>query len=383
MVVNHLPYKQGSSDLNSNGEITPWGQWFARKFSSYAAKADGYYGSDEVRAVSELQRRVGLPITGVFDVATARHPKVAYPGVTAPKEHRPIWFYSAPGSGAAWDVGPSWEVGKWVAENLNLNHQPIGFPIGGYMGLMGGDPSFSYNDVIAAEGFELERLIASCPDIDNPNVEFWFSAYSQSADGLEDALERLFGDGGRFAHLRSRINGVLNFGNPSRQPGPTKVGNNPPGWGIARKVRSKWLADLVWSITNNGDFYGCADDEIRPLFYAEVVKAKTSLPFFVHVMKIALPVIGQLPFVGPLLAPILALAGPLMSLVSGPDEAVDVRLTQLLSLSGLLQNIPALFTLLGALPGIQIHGEYWMGKPEFGGRSGIQVACDVVRNFRR
>lgn len=397
MNAEHLPYKRGSSDLNTNGEITPWGQWFEKMFRSYAAKVDGYYGNDEANAVSELQRRIGLPVTGVFDEQTAR----ASGFLKAAPPRRPIWIYTAPGSGAPWWGGPSFEVGEWSKNVLHLNHQPIGYPIGGYMGLMGGDPGLSYNEVIAAEDIELARLIAACPDRDNPAVEFWLSGYSQSADGMEDSIVRLFGDGGPFAHLRGRINGSLQFGNPSRQPGPTKVGNNPPGWGISRKTRPDWLKAITWSITAQSpaapDFYACTDDEIRPLFYEWFVRAETDISFAVYTAQIIIPALLNLiaPFLGglvsasavPVLAGATGLPSPLLgTLVGGVAKASNrpnPELIKLLSVQGLLTNIPALIHLLTQLSGIQTHGEYHLPKAEFGGRTGIQVACDVMAGFRR
>ena len=357
------------------------------------------YDANFASIVSEMQKRYGLPVTGIMNYASQL--KCGFVKVESPPQpaYRKIWFYSAPGSGADWWQGPAFDTGQWVKDVLHINHQPVGYPKGGYMGLMGGDPGLSYNDVIAAEGSELERLLDANPDVQeamtlratNPSapveVELWFCAYSQSADGMEDELVRLFGDGGKYAKLRDRINGTLMFGNPSRQPGPTKVGNNPVGWGISRKVRPDWLKALTWSITAEGpgapDFYAACDDEIRPMFYQEIVKANTSLPFIVHVLKIALPVVANIPFIGVLLAPVMLIAEPLMGLVSGPDEPVDKQIEQLLSVQGVLTNLPALIHLLGARPGIGSHGSYYAPHPEFGGRTGIQVACDAVASFRR
>lgn len=405
-----LPYKIGSN----GAEITAWGQWFAKKYASYAAPVDGYYGNAERDAVKELQRRLGIPITGVFDEQTAaRSGFKAGAGAGTPKPvppRRPIWFYSAPGSGANWDVGPSFEVGRWCADNLNINHQPIGFPKGGYLGLMGGDPTFSYNEVIAAEGVELERLLAINPDVQRAmaartidpraavDVELWFSGYSQSADGMEDAVVRLFGDGGRFALIRDRINGLVQFGNPSKQ-----------NTGIARKTRPDWLYGLVKNVTTTGDFYAEVPltDKIRPTFYAAIVKAEMELPFFVYILKIAVPIIIEwasklLPIFGPLLGgfgPMVQLAlgtlnglqgmgnNPLLGNLLGQAGSVDAsdpvpgEMLALLSPTGILQNIPGLIGLIGALPGLQAHGEYHLPKPEFGGRTGIQVGCDLVRTF--
>lgn len=377
-----LPYRLGSS----GAEVTAWQQWFGRYAKSYAPPVDGYYGNADRDATRILQARLGLPVTGEYDTATAA--KTGFPkGVSAPA-HRPIWIYTAPGSGADWWQGPPFEVGEFCKDVLHINHQPVGYPKGGYLGLMGGDPTYSYIDVTGFEGMELERQLAACPDLDDPNLELWFCAYSQSADGMEDALVRLFGDGGRFARLRSRINGVIQFGNPSKR-----------GTGIARKVRPQWLYDLVRNVTTTGDFYAEATDEIRPAFYAIIIQADTELPFFVHVLRIAGPIILQtVPIFGAFLGPlaplgIAAIAGlnavlPLLTGLMGQaqssaDDEVDRKLIDMLSVTGIIKNIPGLITLIGALPGLQAHGEYHLPKPEFNGRTGIQVGCDIVASFRR
>lgn len=305
-------------------------------------------------------------------------------------EFRNIWFLSAPGSGAAWWVGPSFELGEWVKRVLHLNHQPLGFPGGGYLGLMGGDPGLSYNEVIHGQYLELmlqldinpyvQEALQRVADGLDTDIEFWFSGYSQSADGMEDALEKLFGNGGRYAPLRDRINGVIQFGNPSTER-----------TGIARKVRPGWLRALVRNVNTKGDFYAFATDSIRPLFYDEIVEAETSLSFAGHIVKIALPVILNLfgGFAG-------LLQGDLFKLVNLVKQDVDVheddeddhqlvhdRLIALLSPMGILTNIPELLGLLMALPGLQAHGEYHLPKVEFGGRTGIQVGCDLVAAYRR
>lgn len=343
----------------------------------------GTYDQATADAVKNIQPFLNLPATGVANYATQVALGAIAPTAPPPPAHRPIWFYSAPGSGADWWVGPSFEVGKWCQDVLHLNHQPVGFAKGGYLGLMGGDPTFSYNDVIGFEGAELERLLDSNPDVqaalrkaqaaqsagvhvvwvDGVDWEGWFSGYSQSADGMEDALVRLFGDGGKYALLRSRINGVIQFGNPSKRT-----------TGIARKPRPEWLYSLVHNLNHPNDFYAEAPDNIRPPFYKLIVEADTELPFFVHVMKVALPVIAGLPFIGAFLAPIMAIANPLMGLINGPDEPVDKQLVALLSAQGVLTHIPDLLQLVGALPGIQAHGDWGPF---------VQPACDIVASFRR
>lgn len=321
--------------------------------------------------------------------------------------YRPIWCYSAPGSGVPWNVGPPFDLGERCRLVLHLQHQPVGYPIGGYMGFMGGDPKYSYNDIIRLEGAELERLLGINPDVEkamaarraNPTaavaLELWFLGYSQSADGMKRAVERLFGPGGPYELIRDRINGLVLWGDPAK-----------PVTGIARLVYqpAAWVTALTHSITNESptpDFYAEATDNIRPLFYEWIVQAATSLSFIEYSAKIVIPAMLGLvaPFLGsgpaaltnPLAVPILAgasgLAPGLMSTlvggVLGSSEEPDPKLIQFLSVQGILTNLPALLGLLAAMPGIGVHGDYYAPKPEFGGKSGFDVGFDIIAGFRR
>jgi len=388
-----LPFKKGSS----GPEIKAWQEWaygYAKSYADLIGPKDSYYGLGEVAFTSEMQRRLKLPQTGVFDEFTAS--KVGFRGAKPPVR-RKIWFYTAPGSGADWWLGPSFDLGERSKNILNINHQPLAFTKGGYLGLMGGDPGFSYNEVTYDQYKSLEYNLDHCPDINDPDVEFWFSGYSQSADGMEDALEILFGDGGfihpgdptrtpsapgKYRHLRDRINGLVQFGNPSTK-----------GTGIANKVRPAWLDAKIHNINYANDFYAVAPDAIRRNFYAIIVQADLSLPFFIHVLKIAGPIIlGTIPVLGGFLGPLapLVIAGAtglngLLPLLTGlvgqaqtaQDDEVDRKLIEMLSVTGLIGNIPGLIGLVAALPGLQAHGGYPFD-PVMMDRS-----YDVVAGFRR
>lgn len=388
----------GSNDGNTGGEVTRFGQWFNRYAASYAPPVDGYYGYAERDAVRILQDRLrksgkAVSVTGEFDLATQAAVGYKVKGATTPPVvvHRPIWMYSAPGSGAPGNVGPSFQLGERCRNVLHINHQWLGYPIGGYLGFMGGDPKFSYNEVIGFLDVDLERQIAACPDLNDPNLEFWFSAYSQSADGMLLSILRLFGDGGRFAHLRNRINGIIMFGNPAT-----------PGTGIARRTFPAWLNALTRNINYANDFYAVAPDAIRPAMYGIIVQAEMELPFFVHVLRIAVPVIQKwAATVLPMVAPLLAGFGPLMQmglgLISGlqglgsnpllgsmigqagssKDTKVDEELIALLEPMGLLSHAGDLIGLVGALPGLQAHGGYELDPVM------MDRAYDVVAGFRR
>lgn len=376
-------------------------------------------------AVNEQVRkgqRQGVYVTtgGVFDWTTQEQMGLLpVAGTPPPLVYRPIYFFSAPGSGANNLVGPSSDVGNYVSDGwgqpgmaLGLNHWRLNYPIGGYLGLMGGDPGESYIEVITAEGADLEVQVQLAIDEAKSrgrlaDIEFWFSSYSQGADGMKKAVARLFGDGGRFAQYRDRINGLILFGDPSRQPGPVKAGAgiegyNPKGYGIARYEAPAWLQALTWSITTDGDMYACTeDDTLLPGFYRWFIAAETSLSFVEMSAGIVIPAIASyLNIAGPLIGGIFGAAGaaiigaatgvgiPFLTQMLGTGAVDDPYVVQLrndLSASGLLTigGIEKLFKTLIALPGIQTHGMYFDPRPEFGGRTGVQVGYDIVASFRR
>jgi len=419
-----LPYKLGSS----GAEVTAWQTWAKKSFKAYAdllGPVDGYYGNSDAAFTREMQRRLGLVQDGIFGERTAAAVGYRPPGGTVPvvETRRPIWFYSCPGSGADWWLGPSYDVGQMVAgtgwnepnrQSLRINHQPVGYPKGGYLGLMGGDPTFSYLEVIQAQKVELARLLRENPDVQEAmsvrrvhptarvGVELWPSGYSQSADGMCDAVAELFGDGGEFALIRDRINGVICFGNPAT-----------PVTGIARKTYPDWLNRLMVNVNTRDDFYAVAKDHIRPAFYAEIIKAEAELPFFVHLLRIAVPIILDwaaviTPFLRPLLggspfAPAVQMALPLIGglgqlgntpalsmlfglAASGQDQETTKAIRDILAPKGLLTSVPDLIQLVGALGGLQSHGLYHAiapARPEFGNRTGTQLAYDHIAAFRR
>lgn len=386
-----LPYKRGS-----NGpEIRAWQDWAERYAPSYfhlLGPKDSYYGLGEEAFVKKMQQNLFIPETGVFDELTASMVNFKSKFVTAPTitQRRKIWFYSAPGSGADWWFGPSFELGEQCKNILKINHQPISFMKGGYLGLLGGDPKNSYIEVIYDQYKSLQYLLQTNPDIKDPAIEIWLSGYSQSADGMLEAANKLFGDDGEFQHLRNRINKLVLFGNPGT-----------PKTGIARKTFPEWLNKLTVNVNTAGDFYAYANDDIRPLFYEWFIQAETEIPFVIYCAQIIIPALLNLvaPFLGggltglasPVATGILAgatglpagLLGSLVGGVAGAKSQPNPKLIELLSIKGVLTNLPGLVELLRSLPGIQAHGEYHLPKPEFQNKTGIQVGYDVIAGFRR
>lgn len=384
----------------------------------FGAALKGYAPAVNEQIRKGQRRPPYVTVGGVFDWTVQDQMGFLAPPAPPPPAWRPIYFISAPGSGANNLVGPSSDVGNLVSDGwgrpntaLHLNHWRLNFPIGGYLGLMGGDPGLSYIEVIEAEGRDLEVQVGlAIADVRahglDPltTIEFWFSGYSQSADGMKRAVVRLFGPGGPFAEYRARINGLILFGDPSRAPGPVKrgagrEGYNPRGWGIARYDSPQWVDDLTYSITTDGDMYACAeDDTLLPGFYQWFVRAELEMSFIMFSAGIVIPaIVSNLGVFGGLLGPFAGLATTLMAQQSGvslpflkdiigtgvaTDPVLDefrADLNNILSIGG----ITKLFKTLAALPGVQTHGAYFEPRAEFGGRTGVQVGYDIIAGFRR
>ena len=399
-------------------EYYRWYDFVKKSFPSYAfllGARDGYFGADEERFVKEMQKRLNIVIDGIFSDRTANAIGYRWAGTTAPPvitKRRKIWIWTFPGSGANFDQGPSFHLGESVKDILKLNPQPVYFQKGGYLGFLGGDPKFSYVEVTYDQYKSLNWLLDNNADVQEAmmqarklfengqtfanrdpeslsdaelvtvanRLEFegHMSGYSQSADGLEDALEILFGDGG-FVHagdpsqtpsepgqyrlIRHCIKLVVQFGNPSTK-----------NTGIANKKRPAWLDKKIRNVNYTNDFYANAPDEIRRRMYAIIIKAESEFPFFIRVMKIAIKVLtpvisvfgGILGPLGPIviagMAGISSLSGLLGGLMgqaaNAADEEVDREIEEMFSITGFISNLPAMFGLLGALPGLQAHGGY-------------------------
>lgn len=422
-------------------EYYPWYDWAKKYASSYAfllGPRDGYFGAAEDSFVREMQRRLGnVVIDGIFgqQMAQATGYKWSDGSVVIAQKRRKIWIYTFPGSGADFWFGPSHDLGEKCRQILRLNHQPVKFEKGGYLGALGGNSKFSYDEVIWDQCKSLEWLLDNNIDAQEAmrnaqqfcankgwredqlndlqlieiakalEFEFHLSGYSQSADGAEEAAEWLFGYGGyvhpgdksqtpstgKYLLLRHCLKLVVQFGNPSTRH-----------TGIARKHRSQWLYDKVRNVNKKDDFYAVvpASERIRPAFYAIIVKAEMELPFGVHVLRIALPIVMEwASLLLPMLKPLVGGFGPLVQLgvgaISGlqglaaspilgglmgqaqsdKDKKVDQDIIDILKPTGLLVNIPGLIGLLAALPGLQSHGQY--------GPADVDTAYNHIAAFRR
>lgn len=255
-------------------------------------------------------------------------------GVTPPPV---ITVLTAAGTWAPWDVGYPADTARGL-DTERFRWQPIGYPASGFLTP---DPNTSYNESVAAGVTEGLRLL------DSVTGEYDLVGYSQGAE----VVIRIAA-----AMLDRPPRRIVTFGSPCRPPGRTKVGNNPAGSGISRFYTPPELQSRTWDIVRDkGEMYGCApDDTYLPEFYTLFTQAETSLPFAAAVFEFLTPylfgAIGAISTANP-----LALIG-----------TVDVP--KAMKTAVVVSDFIA----------TQAHTSYHLPAPEYGGRTGIQVAIDAL-----
>jgi peptidoglycan hydrolase-like protein with peptidoglycan-binding domain len=238
-----LPYRLG----NQGTEIVAWQTWFNRVYASYAPKVDGYYGSDEVRAVNEMQRRLGLPQTGVFDEHTAELAEYRADGNYAPPT--PIRPQFSGRHLALVYRGTGGEIGKDIVSQvcqgatdlLEERNPDWDATIGGIpVGTAPIGPGLSMNRAAQA-GFEAGKAEFLDRRRDVPDIKVVIGGYSAGA--VVAALLRQWIQ----ANYPNNYLCSFSFGDPTRPVGGAYYGGlAAPGRGIGS-----------WRYGDTGDFRHC------------------------------------------------------------------------------------------------------------------------------
>jgi hypothetical protein len=195
-----LPYEIG----NHGPEIEYWQAWFQREYRAYAPTKDGVYGDGDVAAVNEMQRRLGLPQTGVFDDATAKAAGFTLP----PPNLLPIMF-TVEGHTSNMFSGPAADTATALESEGICHHQPIGYDDGAV--------PFDNDSGIN----ELARLVGAT-QMDNgvpfPQGTPWsLGVFSQGAIVGSYFYFRYLQPGQQLAWRAPDLKGVLAYANPCRQ----------------------------------------------------------------------------------------------------------------------------------------------------------------------
>lgn len=202
--------------------------------------------------------------------------------------------------------------------------QGVGFSTDAF--LMG-DPTHSYVDARTEGAAELLRL--ALPMVGVPKV--WIG-YSMGDDVVNTALLQWPED------RRDEIKLIAGFGGPSRRGGPTLLGNDPGGAGIAGVYGPDWAVPITYQFTHEGDMYANAVG-LLPWLYQILTRMEVSLEFAAYLFNLFMSTVGR-QLLG-VVASTLPGAGALSAiagLVTGGGPATQT--------SGPILDVMKLFTLL-------------------------------------
>lgn len=260
-----------------------------------------------------------------------------------------VTILTAAGTWSSWDAGYPADVARTLTSDFDDIHaevfgldgprfrwQPIGYPA---VGFLVPDPHTSYRESRAA-GINEAVLLGR-----RANGPVALIGYSQGADVVVRAADLLHAQG-------VCVVAVITFGSPCRRPGATLIGNDPGGSGISRYYGDEALWPVTFDYTLPGDMYSNApDDTFLPEFYDLLIDMELSLPFATSVLR----------FIGRLFEP------------GGSDaDALQRRLS--LEPRRVARTVQVVTEFLST----NAHVAYHVPRPEFGGRSAVAHAADVL-----
>jgi peptidoglycan hydrolase-like protein with peptidoglycan-binding domain len=364
------PYMSGPEVLVIKDKLWRKFGWVRDKFPQLApAGRTNVYDEPTSAAVMEFQFRAGLRADGIADYTT----KVRL-GVVVVAAPVLTTFLSVTGTGGARDNGFGFDVGVRL-DPKRFRHQPVGYNTSAF--LMG-DPTHSYRDAEFDGVNELNRL---CEYDRGPK---WVSGYSMGANVVADWLNQWPTD------RASEIKGVIQFGDPSRPPGKTLLGNDPGGHGISEHFPPDWVLNRYYSFSIDGDMYPNATG-LLPQLYQILVRLEATPEFAMYLFGLLLnSVTGQFTQAGGQLLGLIpggnllgagALSGLLPMLTPGGITTNPAQTGQQVNLLAMILNIPAIVqTIVTALQFLitGAHGHYG-DQPVFGGLTGVDRAVQIVQ----
>lgn len=299
-----------------------------------------------IRNIQGLKDRLypnGIPVTGKLDWATKKRIGILPTAAAAPTK-------------------------RFV-------QQGVGFSTDAF--LMG-DPTHSYDNACDEGVAELNNLTRFSF---GPKV---IIGYSMGDDIVDQWLHQWPSD------RRHEIEMVVGFGSPSRPPGPTLLGNNPPGAGISGLYTPDWARDRTYQFIQDGDMYACAVG-VLPQLYDILTKAELSIDFAMFLFQmlsssfgpILLGTIGSIiPGAGALaqLLPLISggaglLGGIVPGVGSATTEPAPNLIAMITNIGGIVQALMAALQFVSTNAHFRYHDQ---PQPFWRGLTAVDCAAQII-----
>lgn len=320
--------------------VASWQRKMRDRFASYAIAADGgplkvdaYFGRDDLAVHNQWQIRVARRITD----EVSDH-ELEMLGIIAP---------------------PQSPDGK------RFRIQGVGYNTNAFLAP---DPQHSYVEMVnegAAEGMRL--AIADR----GPKV---LITYSGGADTGTEFLWRWPYD------RRDEIKMVIAYGDPSRRPGPTLLGDNPAGQGIGGRWAPEWIWPRYYNFCLPGDMYCCTNSRsLQPLFYRILTRAELTFDFAVYLFQVLSSDLGPA-LLGTQKSDLPGAGGFKDIAAAVTTGAANVIGAQVLQPLALFSMLPVILNSLVSLAKFAVsgdHGKYHV-TPAWGGLTGVDKAVRII-----
>lgn len=245
--------------------------------------------------------------------------------------------------------------------------QGVGFDTSAF--LMG-NIGHSYNMAVAECIAEMNRL--ALPLVGVPKIPM---GYSMGSDAMNQWLWQWPAD------RRDEIKLVVGFGCPDRTPGPTLLGNNPPGQGISGIFTPEWARSRTYQFINDdGDMYPEAVG-LLPQFYQILTRMAATADFAMYLFGLLTSSLG--PILLGTVKSVIPGAGALSGLLGliTPGKVTDT--TGEINLFAMITNIPAIVQSLGVLlKFVQTNAHYHYHdtpKPYWHGLTAVDCAAQIIQ----
>jgi hypothetical protein len=266
--------------------------------------------------------------------------------------------------------------------------QGVGFDTSAFMM---GNPSHSYIDALNEGTTECLRLASLA--VGAPKV---LTGYSMGDDIMNHVLWNWPAD------RRDEVKLVVGFGCPSRNPGPTLLGDNPPGVGISGLYTPDWARSRTYQFCMPGDMYPEAVG-LLPQLYQILIRMEASLEFMTYLFGLLTssfggPLLGLVGSVVPgfgVLSGLMGLIGGTSSgggllgglggLIGGTTQqsAIIPGTQQPINLIAMMMNIPAIIeTLVAALKFMMTNAHYHYHdtpQPQWRGLTAVDCAAQIIQ----